>query len=191
MDGVFVAGAHEEVVASLGLAVGREFEPQLLESILRAETVKKARETALRLLSHRSRTKSELRRRLVGSGFPEDIVDELVERFSERGLLDDDRFSRDWVRSRTAGRPMGRARLAWELRSKGVDQPVVEAALQELDEDAEYGLALSCARKKAEKADPKDPSFKSKLGSFLRRRGFGWEVIRKVLDQVCPTDGDR
>lgn len=190
IDGVFAAGVRNDTVAELGIAVGQECDPAVLERILRAEAVKKARESALRLLSYRSRSESEIRKRLHGSGFPEDVVNEIVEQLTAGGLLNDEKFSTDWVRSRSASRPTGRARLQWELRSRGVDPAIVEDALAALDEDAELELALKCARKKAEKADVGDPSFKGKLSSFLRRRGFGWEVIQKTIDRVCPTDGD-
>ena len=53
-----------------------------------------------------------------------------------------------------------------------------------LDEDAEYRLALETAEKKIQKADRSDPKLKSRLSSFLARRGFGWEVIARVVGEV-------
>jgi regulatory protein len=188
VDGEFAAGAHEDVVLALGLSVGQTFDRDRLIELLKAETARKARESALRLLSYRDRSRAEIRRRLIGSDFPEDIVEEVVDQLSRTGLLDDRKFSRDWVNSRTVSRPMGRTRLAWELRSKGVDAPVVEEALEGLDEDSEYELAYSVAARKAEKMDREDPSFRNKLTSFLRRRGFGWDVIGKVFDALCPGE---
>jgi regulatory protein len=190
VDGQFVAGAHEEVVAALNLTVGQAFDSDRLAEVIRKETTRKARESALRLLSYRDRTKSEIRKRLVGNDFPEDIVDEVIDHLAQVGLLDDEKFSRDWVKSRTVSRPMGRTRLAWELRSKGVDQPKISEALQSLDENAEYEMALSLAANKAEKSDTSDPSFRTRTASFLRRRGFPWDVIARALDEVRPQGGD-
>jgi len=184
VDGKFAAGAHEDVVLALGLSVGQAFDKDRLIELLKAKTARKARESALRLLSYRDRSRSEIRRRLIGSDFPEDIVEEVVDQLSRTGLLDDGKFSRDWVNSRTVSKPMGRTRLAWELRSKGVEAPVVEEALEGLNEDAEYELACSVAARKMEKMDREDPSFRNKLTSFLRRRGFGWDVIGKVFDAL-------
>jgi len=190
VDGEFVAGAHEDVIFALNLKVGQTFDPERLAEVIRTETAHKARDSALRLLSFRDRTKSEVRKRLIGSDYPEDIVDEVIDQLSRMGFLDDEKFSRDWVKSRTTSKPMGKARLVWELRAKGVDQPMVDEALEGLDEDAEYELALAAARKKAEKADISDPSFRNRLASFLRRRGFGWDAISKALDELCPGDQD-
>ena len=185
VDGEFVAGVHEDVVAALSLSVGQSFEPDRLSELLRAETLRKARESALRLIGYRDRSTAEMRRRLAGSDFPEDVVVEVVDQLSRSGLLDDGKFSRDWVKSRTASKPMGRARLAWELKSKGVDAPVVEEALEAIDGEAELELARSVAQNKLRKMDPRDPSLREKLGSFLRRRGFGWDVIARAVDALC------
>ena len=190
VDGVFVAGAHEEVIDVLNLSVGQTFDSERLADVIRKESTRKARESALRLLGYRDRTESEIRRRLMGNDFPEDIVDEVIDHLSRAGLLDDGKFSRDWVKSRTLSKPMGRTRLAWELRAKGVEEPKVEAALEALDENAEYEMALSLARKKAEKSDICDPSFRNRTASFLRRRGFSWDAITRALDELGPEGRD-
>jgi len=188
VNGEFVAGAHEEVILALNLTVGQTFNTDRLVEIVRAETMRKARESALRLISYRDRSVSEIRKRLLGNDFPEDIVDEVVDYMSQAGLLDDGKFSRDWVTSRTASRPMGRTRLAWELTGRGVDASTVEQALSGLDENAEYSLALSLAEKKIGKSDRGDPSLKNRMASFLRRRGFDWDVIKRVLDDLLGSD---
>lgn len=190
VDGVFVAGAHEEVVLSLGLSVGQRFDTDTLQELVRKETLRNARESALRLISYRDRTKSEIRKRLIGSDFPEDVVDEVVNQLVDTELLDDEKFSRDWVKNRSAAKPMGRKRLSWELRSKGVDAPVVEETLEGLDEETEFELALEAASKKIQKADLTDPTLKNRLGSFLARRGFGWEIIARVVGELINEDDD-
>lgn len=186
VDGDFVAGAHEEVILALGLRVGQTFDNERLTQVIEQETSRKALEKALRLLSYRDRTRSEIRKRLLGDDFPEDIVEDVIGRLLGMGYLDDEKFSRDWVKTRTISKPMGKTRLAWELRAKGVEAPAVEEALESLDENAEYELALSLAEKRAEKSDTGDPSFRTKTASFLRRRGFGWNAIARALDEIAP-----
>ncbi|MCX8053688.1 MAG: recombination regulator RecX [Armatimonadetes bacterium] len=184
VDGQFVAGVHEEVAAALGLNVGQTFDRDQLAELIRAETVRKARERALKLIGYRDRSESEIRKRLIGSNFPEDVVEEVVDQLSRSGLLDDLKFSRDWVKSRTASKPMGRTRLAFELRSKGVDAPIVEEVLEALNPEAEYELALSAAEARLRKLNRDDPSTSNKLSSFLQRRGFSWDVIERVLNAL-------
>ena len=190
MDGEFAVGAHEDVIAALGLAVGQTFDADRLAELVEAETSRKARERALRLINYRDRTSSEIRRRLIGSDFPEKAVEEVVDQLSRAGLLDDGKFSRDWVKSRTASKPMGRLRLSHELRARGVEPKLVEEALESLDNETERQLAHSLASRKLDKMDAGDPSTKTRLVSFLRRRGFGWETASEVVDSLCPVRGD-
>ncbi len=188
VDGEFVAGAHEDVVIALGLSVGQAFDRDRLVELLRAETARKARESAIRLINYRDRSVSEVRRRLTGDDFPEEIVDQVIDQLSRAGLLNDQKFSRDWVKARSASKPMGKTRLAWELRSKGVDAPTVDEALEAVDPDTEYALAQSVAAQKLRKMDRSDPMLRNKLGAFLRRRGFDWDTITRVTDDLCPRD---
>ncbi len=186
VDGEFVAGVHEDVVAALNLGVGQSFDRERLVELVRAETLRKARERALKLIGYRDRSESEVRKRLLGSDFPEDIVREVIDQLFRTGLLDDRKFSRDWVQSRTASKPMGRARLAHELRSRGVDAPIVEEALESLDPQTEYELAHSVAEARLAKMDRGDPSLRSRLSAFLRRRGFSWDVIDRAIRELTP-----
>ena len=190
VDGEFVIGVHEDVVAALNLSVGQSLDRDRLVGLVEAETTRKAREAALRLINYRDRSKSEIRKRLIGSGFPDNIVEEVVDQLSRVGLLDDEKFCRDWVRSRTAAKPMGKARLAWELRSRGVEAACVEQALEAISEDAEYEMALSLAQRKIGKTSRDNPSLKTRLSPFLQRRGFSWDVIKAVVDRLCPDDRD-
>jgi regulatory protein len=184
VDGEFVAGVHEDVAVSLGLTVGQVVDEKRLADLLRAETVRKAREAALRLISYRDRSTEEVRRRLAGSDFPEDVVLEVVEQLANVELLDDDKFSREWVRARTRSKPMGKARLSSELRSKGVGKETVESALGFLDDEAERKLAHELAARRLNRMDRGDPSLRKKLAAFLVRRGFGWEIVGEVVESL-------
>lgn len=189
VDGEFVAGVHEDIVLALGLSVGQSFDRDRLVELIQAETKRKAFDSALHLLSYRDRSISEVRRRLIRHEYPEEIVEEVLEQLSRLGYLDDEQFSRKWVNARTSSsKPMGKTRLAWELRAKGVDAPLVEEALETIDEDQEYAMAYSLAEKKLEKADRSDPALKNRIVSVLRRRGFNWETISRVMNELFSED---
>ena len=87
-----------------------------LQAAAAAETRRRALDSALRLLGYRGRSRVEMRQRLLRKGYEEEIVNEAVRWLEEHGLLDDAQFSQAWVESRSQAQPMGRGRLAWELR---------------------------------------------------------------------------
>jgi regulatory protein len=84
---------------------------------------------ALRRLEIRAFAVAALRRRLVEAGYRTELVEAVLERLVALGLLDDERYARDWIESRDRARPRGAAVLRRELAQRGVDSEVIAAAL--------------------------------------------------------------
>ena len=184
VDGAFALGLFEEVSHALGLHVGQPITAARLEEIARAETLRRAREDAYRLLSFRGRSEKEIEDRLRRKGYEEDVIAAVTDFLRDHGYLDDTTFARSWVQAR--GGTRGRRALAHELRQKGVSAEVSAETLGEIKTDeAELEAARSAAVKKAG-ARPADQSreARARLAGFLQRRGFGWDVIRPVLAEL-------
>ena len=79
------------------------------------ESLRKAKEAALRYLSFRARTRQEVEGRLREKGFDENTIRSAIERLKELRLIDDAEFAREWIRSRQRKGPIGRRRLLLEL----------------------------------------------------------------------------
>ena len=191
VNGRFVAGVDDEVVLALGLRVGQQVSEERLARMLRAETVQRARQAALNLLSYRSRSANEVRRRLLLKGYAEDVVDEALLALSQVDLINDERFSRDWVAGRLEQKPMGKVRIAWELRQKGVAQDLVEQAVETVDSETEYELALGLIQRKIRHSGSGvSHDERRRLAQFLRRRGFSWDVTNRVLGEIVSEEDD-
>jgi regulatory protein len=190
VDGAFVLGVDREVAAALGLAVGQSIGEQRLREVARAEEIRQATDRALHLLGYRARSRTEVRRRLARKGYEEEVIDQVLDRLTQTGLIDDSQFTEAWVRARSTGRAMGPRRIAWELRQKGVDGEIVREAVGRIDETTELGLALKVGRQKAEsvRGEPMHVA-RRKLAAALQRRGFSWEVTARVLEVVL-TPGE-
>ena len=105
----------------LGLEEGDEIESADLETLLAEHEPACARERALRVLGYRERSVKELSKRLGDDGYPPAVVQALVERMSELGLVNDERFASAWARARIAA-GFGPDRIARELAAKGVER---------------------------------------------------------------------
>ncbi|OPG01233.1 hypothetical protein B1R27_37960 [Streptomyces sp. GKU 895] len=102
-----------------------------------ADPVERARAICLRLLTGTPRTRKQLADALSKKGIPEDAAQEVLSRFEEVGLINDSAFADAWVESRHHGRGLARRALAQELRTKGVDSTLIEAAVSQLDSEQE------------------------------------------------------
>jgi regulatory protein len=147
-----------------------------------------ARLLAENYIDHQRRTSAEVRRRLTKSGFEEDVVEAVVADLERAGLLDDSKFSADWVESRSRRKGFGKLRLASELRQKGVDKSNVDEAVAEIDPDMELQAAISLARKRVSPTDSGDPAVKRRLAGYLQRRGYNWEIIQQVFTEVFANE---
>jgi regulatory protein len=189
VDGEFALGLHEEVATSLGLRVGRRISVEELRAAAAAELRRRAIDGALRLLGFRARSRAEMRQRLLRKGYDKETVEETMRWLEAHALLDDAQFSQAWVESRTHSQPMGRQRLAWELRARGVDRETVADALEPRDDETELRLALQVGRQRIERSRDRDPTIvRNRVAAALQRRGFSWPVIRRVLAQLLDVD---
>ncbi len=190
IDGVFAFGANETVIASLGLKPGQEVDAAELEKMLWAENVHKAKEQALRLLDYRQRSKNEISRRLAQKGYEQDVIQEVLNQLERLGLLDDEQFSKQWVRSRLLNKPMGKRGLTWELRNKGIPETFIEETLKNIDDHDEFEAALNAAKRKLNRKVSDVQAEKQRLASFLRRRGFNWDTISSVIEKILEEGED-
>ena len=106
-----------------------------------ASREEQARDLCLRLLTAKARTRAELAGQLAKRGYPEEVSDRVLDRLMQVGLVDDADFAEQWVRSRRANAGKGRRALIAELRTKGVDNDIIEATLFDDEPGAEHARA--------------------------------------------------
>jgi len=186
LDGTFAFGLAAAVATQL--KIGQSLTPELITSLQQEDSVEKAKEKALNLITYRPRSVAEVERKLREKGFDEPVITRVVERLQAVDLLDDVAFARYWVEQRETFRPRSRLALQQELRQKGVTRQVIDAALSDLDETA-------AARRAAQKqlyrwSNLEKYEFKQKLGGFLQRRGFRYEIVREITEELWADTVD-
>jgi regulatory protein len=189
-----------EAVERRGLGVGDPLPSSERRTLLEVDADLRARDTALNLLSHRARTRTELRRRLRKKGFEPPRIETCLDRLEERGLLDDAEVAASFVRDRLRLRPRGPARLRSELRAKGVARRTAERVVDEvLDEEeiTETDLALRVAERWVARQSEEtlrallgreDPGesrkMRRRLYGYLGRRGFRGRALSRAMDHA-------
>ena len=142
----------------------------------------KAYNRALNYLSYRPRSQAEMERYLLGKGWDEVVVCDVIDRLQQIGLVDDREFAHFWVDNRQRFRPRGRMALRYEMKTRGLGEEIIAEVLEDVDEEqSAYELASSRARKETGLA-PRE--FRRKLGQYLARRGFSFSVIEAVLRKI-------
>jgi regulatory protein len=138
------------------------------------------RERALRLLARREHSRAELARKLQAHLRPEDALEALLDDLAGRRHLSDERYAES--RARALSRKFGAARIAHELRAKGLDK--------ELSEQASRAARLTEVERAGEvwrrkfRGVPKTREERVKQMRFLQSRGFSLDAIRAVVGRL-------
>lgn len=182
LDGKFAFSMDREKFVQERLKVGLELSQDRLDELRTSLKLNRCLDAAYHYLSYRPRSEAELRRRLQQRGFPEEHIKTTFSKLREQGLLDDVSFAKFWVENRTTFRPRSRGMTRSELRKKGVAEEMINQAVADIDEaDSAYRAAISKARRLS-RLDY--PEFRQRLGDFLRRRGFAYNVISQTVRRV-------
>ncbi len=152
------------------------------------------RARALRYLARREYSRAELRAKLLPHvQADEDFeqvspvnLDALLDDLTARGWLSDERAATQLVHAKRSR--FGTQRITHELRQKGIAEDLISAALPSLKESELEAAREVWLRKFG--ALPQDAKEKAKQMRFLHSRGFGLEVIFKVLRVAVLEDDE-
>ena len=152
-----------------------------------------ARALCLRLLTVRARTRAELATALTKRGYPDDVCGEVLDRLAQVGLIDDEDFAEQWVRSRRVNAGKGKRALAAELRTKGVDNEVITATLADIDPSAERARAeqLVSDKLRRERLTDDDVKLARRLVGMLARRGYDQSMAFDVVKVALASERER
>lgn len=181
LNGRFSFTLTRSLAEEARLSVGEFVSPQQVEALRGKDMLYACREAALRLFSYRPQSQKELAAKL-GRRFDPEVVEQTLASLRGQGLVDDAAFARFWAENRQSHRPRGCRLLKTELKLKGVATEIVEETVKGLDD--EEG-AYRAGQKKARTLDGSDfAGFQRRLGNFLLRRGFGYQVSRLTVDRL-------
>lgn len=148
------------------------------------EKPEEAYEAALHYLSYRPRSSREVRQYLEDKGYDVEVLQLVLSRLEQAGLVNDREFARAWVDERNRLRPRSRGVLRQELRAKGITWAVIEETLADTGAD-EVEVAVRLVAKRARLSQYDD---RGKLAAYLQRKGFDYAVIKKALQRLDDVD---
>jgi regulatory protein len=169
-------------ITAAWLQVGQELSPSKIAKLQSDDAREVAYMQALRFLDYRPRSRAEVRRNLEKHAVPTDVINDVFKRLERSGLVNDERFAQDWVENRSEFRPRSRRALAYELHMRGLDDSAIQKALEGMNEETMAFQAAIKQSRRYESLPLRD--FNNKLGSFLARRGFSYEIIKEVVAKV-------
>ena len=192
LDGKFAFGVNVNVVATFRLREGMVLTDEQVQAIEKGEVRQECLDHALRLLQQRLHSRSELQKKLSRREYGPAVVDDVLADLARLGYVDDARFAKSKALSAAQNKHHGRRRAYVELMKSGVGTETAREALEDVYEAHD---SMASARLLAQKQAPRlrqlDPVVaRRRLVGMLQRRGFSYNDIRPVVDEVLGQTDD-
>jgi regulatory protein len=154
------------------------------------ETEEEMYDVALRALMRRAHSVHEMKKKLERRSDDKLLVQVVMARLKENGLIDDARYAKQFARQRTESRKQGKFRVARDLRARGVPDRHISAALEEATQSTDESAMVRqrIERKlRSYRGEIDEKKMASIYGSLLRA-GFSSDVVRRELKAVVRED---
>src|SRR3984893_12002919 len=154
-------------------------------------------DAAIKILMRRAHSVSEMKKALIRRTADEGLIQKVIARLKQNGLIDDARYAKQFARQRTEIRHQGKYRVARELRApggpqqhnrelraRGVPDQHIETAVEEAAANSDEAAMVR------QRIDRKLRLFRGeiddkKIASLYRtllRAGFSSDTIRRELN---------
>lgn len=176
LDGAYAFAL--DLFAAAALHKGDWLDDDAITELRRRDEEHRAYLSAVRQLAVRPRSTREIEDALRRKGFDAASIASAVARLQQEGLLDDAEFARYWAENRSEFRPRSAGAIRYELRRKGIGGEEIDAAVEDLDDEAAAWEALARKAESWRRLEAADAE--RKAHGFLARRGFSHETVRRV-----------
>jgi regulatory protein len=186
LDGAFAFGVNLNVVAKFHLREGLVLNEQQVLDIQQGEVRQECFDKAMEYLQMRLHSRAELSKKLMRREYGQAVVDGVLDNLLRLGYLNDEQFARTKALSASEHKHHGRRRAKIELLKSGIKGEVADRALDEVYAQTDnLANAKLLAQKQAARLKRLDPAVaRRRLVGMLQRRGFDYETIKPVVDQV-------
>ncbi len=149
---------------------------ELREELQRAADFHTAVHKALELSARRDHAGYEMALKLRQRGFPESIINRVLDKLQRLGIIDDRRFAENWLYARMRKKNEGPQKIKAALLKKGVDSRIVEDVIQSHLTPERVAESLAAA---TERAILRSGGDQARFVRMLQNRGFSWTLIKK------------
>ena len=189
LDGEPFDVVHTSVITRFGFRIGLEIEQTVLQKLIAADELMRAKNHAKVLLESKVFSKERLVEELEKQAFSERSIRATRDYFERLGYLKDLKYAQNWVDSRQRSNPRSKNLLLHELLNKGVDGATADRVLRKIGDEDEQRLALQIAQKQVLRYNslPQHVA-ERRLRGFLMRRGFDHAAIQRTVKQVLESE---
>lgn len=184
LDGEFVMNLDTRTLIENRFDVGAQITDEQLKQVIELSNERRAKEKALWLISYRDHSKKELEDKIRRT-CDKESAEKAVERMEELGLVNDEVYARRYAQKLIFTKRMSKKTAVFELLRKGIDRELADEIIEEIEVDNCDQIRAVIEKKYRCISDEKT---KRRAFSALQRLGYGYDDIRKVLNEYTEED---
>src|SRR5438132_4724925 len=154
------------------------------------ETESELYDVAVRALMRRAHSVHEMKQKLERRSDNKLLVQVVMARLKENGLMDDARYAKQFARQRTESRKQGKYRVSRDLRARGIPDRHIASALEEVAPTSDEAAMVRqrIQRKLRSYRGEIDERKLASIYSSLLRAGFSADIVRRELRSLTRED---
>jgi regulatory protein len=185
VDGEYSFSVSDELIIEYNVSSGKDASSLPLDVIMREDEYKRCISAAFKHASVSEKTEKQMRDFLLRKEFSPQAIDKTIARLKELDYINDLNYA-----VQLAGHSSSGVRaLKYKLRSKGVSESDINAALENETEEMQIEKALKLAKKQIDKY-LKYPLYerKRRLNGYLLNHGFDFDVAAQVIEKLLNDE---
>ncbi|MCH7773578.1 MAG: regulatory protein RecX [Bacteroidetes bacterium] len=175
-----------------GLKKNDEISDDRFSSLIKENQLFHIKQRAFRYLGRRQHSTSELRIKLKQKGYETEFINEVLDDLKKKNYLDDTKFAEMFVEEKMKLKLWGEQKLRSELVKRGIKSEIITDVLaNKISEEDKLNNAMIIASKKYNALMNRglnNETIKNKLVTFLKSRGYNYDVIKEVCDELIIED---
>lgn len=158
------------------------------------ETLKALRSRGLNycywMIGESDKTEKYLREKLVKRGYPEEIIESIIDSLKEDDYINDEKYARMFAKDRQEFGNKGSRAIKYDLMRKGVDAETVAEVIEEIhDPEAEEDRARAYIERRVASTRGLDTQKRiTRLASALARRGYDPSMSFRIVRDAVNAD---
>ncbi len=180
-----------DLVLEYTLKKEMDLSDELIEEIESKQAIISAKQDAYTYASYRLRSEWQVRHKLEGKQYPQDLIDRCIDFLKEFNLIDDEKFASAYIKETLLKKQDGPLKIKMKLRSFGVPEYVCDNAVNlhyPFEKEEEFATKSSLKKMRLISGKPLAKQ-KPALYNYLQAKGFTISATKKAMEKIFKNGG--
>lgn len=179
----------ENTIINFKLHKNQEIEDKLFNEISNYSNVDKYYTLAIKYISYKMRTQSEMTEYLANKECPEKLIFEVINKLINKKFLDDTNYSKIFIDYAIRVSKKGPKKIREELLSKGIEPKIINDEIKIYSEDIQIdNLEYLINKDLKTKYSSSIRKLKDKLLNKYVNRGYNYSIVTMKINELIKSE---